>query len=124
MENWLILGAEATGETAGKSSGSGLMSMLILMAVLFFIMYWLMIRPQKKAEEKRRQMIDALGKGDRVVTVGGICGAVVEIDGKFVTLKVDQSKNVELKFLKEAIRGVEHKKDGDDSDKKDTESSS
>ncbi|HHN46436.1 MAG TPA: preprotein translocase subunit YajC [Planctomycetes bacterium] len=109
MLGLLVIAGEAPVGTAG---GGSMLTFFLPLIVVFFIMYWLMIRPQKKAEEKRREMISALGKGDKVVTVGGIVGQVVEIDEKTVTLKIDQSKNVDVKFLKEAVRGVERKKDG------------
>jgi len=115
MLEWLTFAGEAGGAaqpTAGTSGG--LFTMLLPLALVFFVMYWLMIRPQKKAEEKRHEMINALAKGDKVVSIGGIYGQVTDIDDKSVTLKVDQSKGVEIRFLKEAIRGVERSKKSDD----------
>jgi len=113
MEKLLITLAQAGQPASDGNAGNSAYTFIIPLVIVFFLMYWLMIRPQKKAEEKRRELIEALGKGDKIVTIGGICGTVTEIDGKFVTVKVDQSKNVEIKFLKEAVRGVERKKDGE-----------
>jgi preprotein translocase subunit YajC len=110
MENWLLI---AVGD-APPSPGSSILSMLIPLAVVFFVLYWLMIRPQRKAEQQHREMIDALSRGDKVVTIGGIYGQITEIDDKTVTLKVDQNKGVEIKFRKDAVRGVERKKSAEE----------
>ena len=115
MLEWLTFAGEAGGATQPAAGASGgLFTMLLPLALVFFVMYWLMIRPQKKAEEKRHEMIKAIAKGDKVVSIGGIYGQVTDIDDKSVTLKVDQSKGVEIRFLKEAIRGVERSKKSDD----------
>ena len=75
---------------------------LILIMVAF---YFLLFRPQQKREAKRREMINAVKKGDRVVTVGGIIGSVHKIiDEGEISLEV--SENVRMRILKNAITEV------------------
>ncbi len=86
-------------------SGGGL-SMIMLMVPVFIIMYVLMIRPQKKKEAQRKEMISKTKKNDRVVTIGGIHGTIVTVKDNEVILKVDESSNTRLKLTKSAIAKV------------------
>lgn len=87
-------------EAAGPTGGSGLSSiiMLVLFAVVF---YFLLIRPQSKRQKEHKQMIQAIEKGDEVVTSGGILGKVIKVTDSFMVLNI--GNNVEMKFQKHAI---------------------
>lgn len=63
---------------APREGGSGAIVLLIQMTAIFAIFYLLLIRPQKKEQERHRQMVDTLGKGAEIVTSGGIIGRVIE----------------------------------------------
>lgn len=76
------------------------MSMLPFIAI-FAVMYFVMIRPQMRKQKEHRAMIDALAKGDEVVTAGGILGRVAKIDENFVGLEV--ANNVEVRIQRSAI---------------------
>ena len=76
------------------------MSMLPFVAI-FAVMYFVMIRPQMRKQKEHRTMIDALAKGDEVVTAGGILGRVAKIDDNFVGL--DVANNVEIRIQRSAI---------------------
>lgn len=91
------------GQTAAGAEGGGL-SMLIMMVVLFGAMYFMMIRPQMKRQKEHRQMIDKLGKGDEVITSGGIAGTVVALGESFITVEV--ASGVQLRVQKGAISNV------------------
>lgn len=67
-------------------------------------MYFLMIRPQKKQQQKRQEMIDSLKVNDAVVTIGGINGKVMKIKEDKVTLRI--ADKVEVDFEKSAISRV------------------
>ncbi len=58
------------------AGGSGGMLSLLPFALIMLILYFLMIRPQSKRQKEKKNMIEALKKGDRVVTIGGIHGAI------------------------------------------------
>ena len=87
--------------TPAGSAWSGL-APLILMLIAF---YFLLIRPQQKRENKRREMINAVKRGDRVITAGGIIGTVHKIiDEREISLEI--SENVRMRILKNAITEV------------------
>ncbi len=71
---------------------------LILIIVVF---YFFMIRPQMKRQKDLRKFRESLGKGDKVVTTGGIYGKVAEIKDTYVLLQVDD--NVKLRVDKSAV---------------------
>lgn len=75
------------------------------LVAMMALLYFLFIRPQKKEQEKRQSMLEALKKGDRVVTVGGMYGTIVEISEKNITLKV--ADKVEIKFSKSAVQNLQ-----------------
>ena len=77
---------------------------LLLIALMFGIMYFFMIRPQSKREKARKAMIDAVVKGDRIVTAGGIHGTVTKVDETSVLVSVDG--DTKLRFEKSAIASV------------------
>ena len=68
------------------------------------LFYFLAIRPQRKRQKEHADMVAALGKGDEVVTSGGILGKVVRLDDNYVVLQV--ADNMELKFQRVMISAV------------------
>ncbi|HUF10704.1 MAG TPA: preprotein translocase subunit YajC [Rhodothermales bacterium] len=77
------------------SEGSAL-TPFIFMAAIFAVFYFLLIRPQKKKEQERKQMIEELKKGDNIVTVGGLYGKVVQVDDTSVLAQVDEGTKVRI----------------------------
>lgn len=75
-----------------------------LLIFLFIIFYFLLIRPQQKREKERKEMLNALGEGDQIVTVGGIFGKILDIKEDVVTL--DVGDKVKIKVTKSAIGNV------------------
>lgn len=97
--------SSAFAQTAPAAAGGGdfmtsMMSMLPLL-LMFAVLYFIMIRPQMRKQKEHRAMIDALAKGDEVVTAGGILGRVAKIDENFVGLEV--ANNVEVRIQRSAI---------------------
>lgn len=90
--------APATGVAGG---GFGMMLPLILIVL---IMYFFMIRPQNKKQKETQKMIDALKKGDKVVTIGGIHGVISSTKERTVIVKVQSGAEVE--FNRTAIATV------------------
>jgi len=66
--------------TLGAAGAGGSMTLLIFVVIMFVGMYFLSIRPQKKQQQKRQEMLKEMNKGDKVVTLGGIKGKVASID--------------------------------------------
>lgn len=82
----------------------GLMGNLTTFApllIMFVVMYFLMIRPQQKRQKELKAMMDALAKGDEVVTAGGILGRVVQVKEAYVTLEV--ATGTEMVVQKNAV---------------------
>ena len=70
--------------TAAQPQGGG-WQMWIMLALIFVVMWFFMIRPQRKQQKELQAFRDSLKKGDKVVTIGGITGTVVDVkDNKFV----------------------------------------
>lgn len=76
-------------------------SFLIMMLLIFVVMWFFMIRPQQKKQKELAQFRNALKKGDKVVTIGGIYGVVAEVKEQYVIVEVDN--NVKLRVDKSAI---------------------
>ena len=91
------------GSSAANAGGGGL-EMILMMAVFFAIMYFMIIRPQQKRAKEHKTMLEALSKGDEVVTNGGVLGKVAGITENFVELSV--ADNVTVKVQKQAIASV------------------
>jgi preprotein translocase subunit YajC len=99
----LISNAYAEGQAA-PASGSGGITMFILPVLILVIFYFLLIRPNQKKEKDRKKMIDAIQKGDKVITAAGIYGTVVSINNEtgIVVLKIAEGAKVD--FAKSAIQ--------------------
>jgi preprotein translocase subunit YajC len=69
-----------------------MMPMLLMMGGMFVIMYFFMIRPQMKKAKEAKKFQDGIGVGDKIVTVGGIHGKVVEVDDTTVVIGLDQGR--------------------------------
>lgn len=86
------------------ASGSGLTSILMIV-VLFGLMYFMMIRPQRKAQEKKKEMMGGMQPGDTIVTIGGLHGVINRIDQQAQTVELD-IEGVYLTFDLRAIGRV------------------
>ena len=71
--------------------------------LLFIVMYMFLFRGPRKKQQQHKQMIQSLSKNDRVQTIGGIIGTVVDIKDDEITLKIDESNNTKIKILRSAI---------------------
>jgi preprotein translocase subunit YajC len=83
-----------------ESAAGGLMSFLPII-LMFVVLYFLMIRPQMKRQKETRAMIEALSKGDEVVTAGGLLGKVTKVNDGYVTLEI--AENTEIVIQKSAV---------------------
>ena len=90
----------APAAATGGGMQESLMGMLPLV-LMFVVLYFVMIRPQMKKQKEHKSMIDALAKGDEVVTGGGMLGKVTKLSESNVTLEV--SAGVEIQFQRSAV---------------------
>ena len=87
----------------GAAPGGGMESMLLIV-LMFVVLYFLMIRPQMKRAKEHKGMIEALQKGDEVVTAGGVLGRINRINENYVTLEI--ASNVEIQVQRPAVQLV------------------
>ena len=87
---------------AAPAAASGGMEMTLMMVLIFVVFYFLMIRPQMKRAKEHKKMVDALQKGDEVVTAGGEVGRVVKVTDAYVTLEI--ADNVSILLQKTAVQ--------------------
>lgn len=83
------------------SSGGAVMQQFIMIGLIILIMYLFMFRPQMKKMKVEREFKDKLQKNDKVVTIGGIHGRIVEIADKTFLIEVDS--NVKLRIEKTSV---------------------
>jgi preprotein translocase subunit YajC len=79
---------------------------LVLLVAVFAYFIFASSRTKKKEQQQRDDMLKNLKRGDRVITAGGILGAVVDVRDSEVMLKVDESSNAKIKFTRDAIKRV------------------
>jgi preprotein translocase subunit YajC len=91
-----------TGGTTGGRGGFGPYN-LIFLGLMFVLMYMILFRGPRKKQQEHKKMVQTLAKNDKVRTIGGIIGTVVDIKDDEITLKVDESNNTKIKVLPSAI---------------------
>jgi len=84
-----------------RSGGIEQYYFFLVIAAMFAIMYFMLIRPQKKREKERQDMLGNLKKGDKVETIGGIMGTITSINDREVVLQVEDGGK--LRFTRRAI---------------------
>jgi len=87
-----------------EQTGTQLVSMLIPFGLIILVFYFLIIRPQNKKQRETKEMLSAIKKNDRVVTIGGLRGTVHAIRDDAIVLRVDDE--VKIEFNKTAIASV------------------
>jgi len=93
----------APAAAAGGSTESTLFSLLPLV-LMFVVLYFIMIRPQMKRQKEHKAMIEAIAKGDEVVTAGGLLGKVSKLGETYVSIEV--ANTVEVQVQRTAITQV------------------
>jgi preprotein translocase subunit YajC len=93
--------ANKTADKPGSSNPFG--SPIVLIVLMMVVFYFMLFRSPRKRDQQHRRMVDALEKNDKVRTIGGIIGTVVEVRGNEVLLKVDESNNTKIRVDASAI---------------------
>lgn len=89
-----MLISNAYAQAAGAGGLESSLTSFLPIILMFVVLYFLMIRPQMKRQKEQRAMMDALAKGDEVVTVGGMLGRVTRVADAYVTLDVANGTEV------------------------------
>ena len=97
----------AYAQAAGGSTEQQLIGFLPII-LMFVVLYFLMIRPQMKRAKEHRTMLEALKKGDEVITAGGLVGRVTRVGESYVTIEVSRGERgegaIEMHFQKTAVQ--------------------
>ena len=96
----MFISAAYAQAAAAPAAGGGIASFLTLI-LMFVALYFLMIRPQMKRQKETKAMLEALTKGDEVVTQGGVIGKISKLGETFVNVEV--ANGVELQVQRAAI---------------------
>ena len=92
--------------TATPDAGAGMMSMLITLVPMFLIFYFLLIRPENKRKKEAEAMRSAVKKGEKITTIGGIVGVVVDVKEDKIVIETGADQ-VRIEFAKWAISSNE-----------------
>jgi len=93
----------STRNTAPVSSQSSNYMQLLFIGGIFVIMYFILFREPRKRQRQQQKMIQSIKKNDKVRTVGGIIGIVVDVKDDEIVLKVDESNNTKIRIMASAI---------------------
>ena len=98
----------------GGQGGGSPWGTLIMFAAIFAIFYFLLIRPQRKQQQEHEEMVEALDKGDEVITVGGIRGEIIHRKEDRLVLKTSNETRLDLQRSKVGRRLGEDEDVGDE----------
>ena len=100
-----MLISTAYAQAAGGSTEQQILGFLPII-LMFVVLYFLMIRPQMKRAKEARAMLEALKKGDEVVTAGGVVGKITKVGESYITLEVARAGDgpIELNVQKSAVQ--------------------
>lgn len=96
---------------SGESSGGGMFVLLLQIAAFIGIFYFFIIRPERVKQDRHKQLLQTLQRGDQVVTSGGIVGEVIHVKDDQITIKSGESRLIVTRSGVAAItnRGTETK---------------
>ncbi|WP_370262573.1 preprotein translocase subunit YajC [Limnobacter sp.] len=103
----MIVISTAFAQSAAGGAESGLLSFLPLI-LMFGVLYFLAIRPQMKRQKEHKAMVEALQKGDEVISSGGLLGRITKISDAYITLEVAElaDKPVEVVVQRAAVQSL------------------
>lgn len=93
--------AQAAPAAANADSMFGSLGSMLPLVLMFVVLYFVMIRPQMKRQKEAKAMIDALAKGDEVVTSGGLLGKISKIGESYLTVEI--ANGVEIQVQRGAV---------------------
>ncbi|WP_054027256.1 preprotein translocase subunit YajC [Bacillus sp. FJAT-28004] len=89
---------------AGEAGSTNILGMIWPFVLMFAVFYFLLIRPQQKKQKQRSSMLNQLKKGDKISTIGGLHGTVVELSDDTVVLRVNDT--TKMTFERSAINTI------------------
>lgn len=114
--HYIVMAAAEGGGKSGGGGGQDLWSSLLSLApivLIVIVFFWLMNRSQRKKQEQREEMLSNLEVGDRVVTIGGIYGKIVEIEDETFVLRVNDEKDIKITVSRSGVSGKQEDEEGE-----------
>lgn len=109
---------------SGTAGAGGVAGMVLWIVILVAIMYFFMIRPQKKEQQQKNTMLQALEIGDTVLTTSGFYGTIIDMSEDTVIIEFGNNKNCRIPMQRAAISAVEKPEEAakavEEKDKKNT----
>jgi preprotein translocase subunit YajC len=96
-----VLISPAYAQSAAAADPTGGFMQLLPIVLMFVVLYFLMIRPQMKRAKEHKALLEALNKGDEVVTGGGIAGRITKVGDNFITVEI--ANTVEIQVQKQSV---------------------
>jgi len=96
--------SDAMAQSAGGPSGGFDFTAILPLIIMFAIFYFLLIRPQQKKAKEHKGMVEALKKGDEVITNGGLLAKITDVGDNFLTCEI--AEKVEIKLQSHAVTTV------------------
>jgi len=84
------------------AAGGDLMTTIIMMVIMLGVMYFMLIRPENKRKKEADEMRAALRVGDEIITIGGICGKIVDVKENKIVIETSADR-VRVEFVKDAV---------------------
>ena len=81
-------------------------SQVIFIVLIFMVLYFILFRGPRKRQQEQQRMIKSLKKNDRVQTIGGILGTVLDVSDNEITIKIDESNNTKIRVTPSAVSRV------------------
>jgi preprotein translocase subunit YajC len=100
----------AYAQSVGGAGGGEAFQAFLPLILIFIVFYFLLIRPQQKKIKQHKETLDAIRRGDKVVTGGGIIGTVTKVDNE-MELTVEIAKDIKVKVQRSTIAGVINRTD-------------
>ncbi|MFV0409150.1 MAG: preprotein translocase subunit YajC [Paracoccus sp. (in: a-proteobacteria)] len=97
----------AYAQAAGGAGGASAITQFIPLILIFVIMYFLILRPQQKRVKEHRAMVEALKRGDQVITQGGLIGKVTDVKDEEISVEIAQG--VKVRVVRSSITNVVNK---------------
>ena len=94
----------AYAQAAGGAGGAAAITQFIPLILIFVIMYFLILRPQQKRMKEHRAMVEALKKGDEVVTQGGLVGRITAV--RDAELEIEIAPGVKVRVVRSSVTGL------------------
>ena len=105
--NLLLQTSQPAGPSGPPAGPGSLLASPFFLIMLMLVVFWVvMYRGNRKEKQKKQDLLNSVAKNDRVLTIGGIIGTVVQVKGDEVVVKIDESTNTKINIVRSAIRDI------------------